>query len=458
MCEREAASPRAGSWPPGPSRGTLQRLGRRIDPSPVSIGPHSLPCHEIFLENVASDGESHCTTIDTIPTMSAPHDASNGTAATTREPNTFHVGTRSSILARVQTDQVIKALRAAWGTQYTYEVHAMATSGDNNQTTALYKFNDKALWTQELEVLLQKRELDFIVHSLKDMPTQLPHDLHLGAVTVREDPRDALVIKPGLAGTVKGLADLPEGSVVGTSSLRRTAQLKRRYKHLKFADVRGNIGTRLAKLDNPDSEYSAIVIAVAGLLRLGMRERISAYLSKEQGGVLHAVGQGALGIEIRKGDTRTQELLDKICNEKVMQAALAERELMRTLEGGCSVPIGVETEWVRRAGSIVDRDVGIGIKPADGYHTLTGVAATALGGETAAKEDEETDEMIMRAVVVSLEGDEAAEHEARRRVTTRKEAEEFGWEMAKQLVAKGADKILEGIVLNREIINKQNEA
>ncbi|KAK0774931.1 porphobilinogen deaminase [Friedmanniomyces endolithicus] len=369
------------------------------------------------------------------PSSSSPQDATT----------TFHIGTRSSLLARVQTDIVLALLRAAWP-KCNFETHFMKTAGDNNQTTALYKFNDKALWTQELEVLLQEKKLDLIVHSLKDMPTQLPIDLELGCVTARGDPRDAFVMKASLVGKYKSLAELPEGSVVGTSSLRRTAQLKRSHPHLRFADVRGNMGTRLSKLDNPESEYSALILAVAGLDRLGMSGRITTYLSKADGGMLYAVGQGALGIEARKDDAKVKELLS------------------------------VETEWVKRKG-ILDPEVGVGAKPAEEYHNLTGVATSTTaadpttssnqtnGSEAHAdntkvdlNEGELTDELIMRALVVSLDGFEIAEVETRRRLTSREEADEFGWEVARQLVAKGADKILEGIGLNRKIIGEQNEA
>ncbi|KAK5133327.1 hypothetical protein LTR08_007852 [Meristemomyces frigidus] len=379
--------------------------------------------------------------------------------ASTTAKQTFHVGTRKSLLARVQADQVVRDLKAAWP-DYAFEIHAMSTTGDNNQATALHKFNEKALWTQELEVLLQGGELDLIVHSLKDMPTQLPIDLHLGCVTKREDPRDALVMKPTLVDKYKGLADLPEGSVVGTSSLRRIALLKRRYPHLKYADVRGNLGTRLAKLDSPESEYSAIILAVAGLERLGMGTRITAFLSKSNGGMLYAVGQGALGIETRKDDTRTAGLLAKIGCERTTLQALAERSLMRTLEGGCSVPIGVETEWIsRKSGPLATQEVGVGIKPADEYHKLTGIAETSAGGTDAAGEDGDlTDEMIMRSIVVSLDGQEAAELETRRFVRSKEDADEFGWEVAKQLVGQGADRILKGISLDRGIIHEQGNA
>lgn len=342
----------------------------------------------------------------------------------------------------------------------------MATAGDNNQITALHKFNEKALWTQELEALLQTGELDLIVHSLKDMPTQLPIDLALGGVTKRGDPRDALVIKPMLVAKHKSLSDLPPGSVVGTSSLRRTAQLKRFYPHLQFDDIRGNIGTRLAKLDNPESHYAAIMIAAAGLDRLGMQDRITTYLSRDNGGILHAVGQGALGIETRKGDERVKTLLKPIVCERTMRAALAERSLMRTLEGGCSVPIGVETTWISKKASLsstAESGVGVGIKPADDYHQLTGVAnrpadtndAQSLSnGET----DSLTDELLMRAIVVSLDGHDTAEVETQRRLTSRADADECGWDVAKMLVDKGADKILEKIQLDRGIIADQGNA
>lgn len=373
-------------------------------------------------------------------------------------PQTFHVGTRRSLLAKVQTDEVVKALKKAWPGHH-YEIHAMATTGDNNQNTALHKFNEKALWTQELEVLLQKGELDLIVHSLKDMPTQLPIDLQLGGVTKREDPRDALVVKPTLSSKYRSLSELPEGSVVGTSSLRRIAQLKKRHSHLKFADVRGSIGTRLAKLDNPESEYSAIVIAVAGLTRLGMSDRITTYLSKDNGGMLHAVGQGALGIETRKGDTRVEELLSRIGCEKSTRQALVERSLMRTLEGGCSVPIGVETEWLPQKNFLTEGS-GVGVKPAEDYHNLTGVATSNPENADLRPDGEEglTDELIMRAIVVSLDGSESAEVEGRKIVRSREDAEQFGWDVARMLVEKGADKILEKITLNREIIKDQGEA
>lgn len=378
---------------------------------------------------------------------------------------TIKIGTRRSLLAQVQAREVEKQLKQAWPS-HTFEIVAMSTTGDNNQTTALHKFNDKALWTQELEALLQKKELGIIVHCLKDMPTQLPADCGIGCITKREDPRDAFVLKGSLRGRYTSLAQLPEGSVVGTSSLRRTAQMKRQFSHLKFADVRGNIGTRLAKLDNPESEYTAIVIAVAGLARLGMSERITSYLSSGNGGMLHAVGQGALAIEILSEAEDMKTLLAAIGDERTTLAGLAERSLMRTLEGGCSVPIGVETHWVAKSQSLasnVGTGVGVGIKPAEDYHQLSGVAqpqGSPSHDPLASKgEDSElTDELVMKAIVCSLDGQEAAEVEMRRRLTSRDDADEFGWEVAKALVGKGAAKILEAINLNRGIIHEQGDA
>lgn len=384
---------------------------------------------------------------------------------------TFHVGTRRSLLARVQTDQIVNLLKKQWPS-HNFEIHAMATTADNDLKTALYKFNEKSLWTAELEVKLQQGELDFIVHSLKDMPTQLPADCALGCVTARNDPRDALVVKPTLANSIRTLSDLPQGAVVGTSSLRRVAQLKRHFPHLSFADVRGNIGTRLAKLDNPEGEYSAIVIAVAGLERLGLTDRITSYLSKDNGGMLHAVGQGGLGVEIRKDDERAKKLLAPIVCERTMRAALVERGVLRTLEGGCSVPIGVETSWLSKKTSLTSNagtGVGVGIKPAEEYHHLTGVAqaptnsqmGVATSTNAAARDDLSdglTDELDVRAIVVSLDGSEAAETAMQRRIASREEAEEFGIEVARALVEKGAGKILEAITLNRHIIEKQEGA
>jgi hydroxymethylbilane synthase len=182
------------------------------------------------------------------------------------------------------------------------------------------------------------KQTDLAVHSLKDLPTNLPEGLMLGCVTERVDPADALVVNEKHKD--KQLDTLPEGSVIGTSSLRRLAQLRHHCPHLTFKDVRGNVNTRLAKLDA--GEYDAIILAVAGLQRLGMSDRIHQVIPSDIS--LHAVGQGALGIECRQGDIEILNLLKVLEHAESRDRALAERSFLRELEGGCQVPIGVNTK------------------------------------------------------------------------------------------------------------------
>jgi hydroxymethylbilane synthase len=202
---------------------------------------------------------------------------------------------------------------------------------------SLSKIGDKGLFTQELEDTMLRGDSDFAVHSLKDLPTRLPEGLILGCVTEREDPADALVMHE--KNKDKTLATLPEGAVIGTSSLRRLAQLRHHYPHLTFKDIRGNLNTRLRKLD--EGGYDAIILAVAGLHRMGMGDRIHEILPAEIS--LHAVGQGALGIECRAGDAEIIPLLSVLSHGPTTARCLAERAFLRQLEGGCQVPIGVNT-------------------------------------------------------------------------------------------------------------------
>jgi hydroxymethylbilane synthase len=219
----------------------------------------------------------------------------------------------------------------------TFEVQTMSTQGDKILDVALSKIGDKGLFTKELELGMLNNEIDFAVHSLKDLPTRLPEGLMLGVVTERENPADALVVHEKYKD--KQIDTLPEGAVIGTSSLRRLAQLRHHFPHLAFKDVRGNLNTRLAKLDA--GEYDALILAVAGLERLGMADRIHQVLPAEVS--LHAVGQGALGIECRTDDTEVLELLKAIEHAPTAQRCYAERAFLRQLEGGCQVPIGVNT-------------------------------------------------------------------------------------------------------------------
>ncbi|KAI1848566.1 hypothetical protein JX265_011580 [Neoarthrinium moseri] len=320
---------------------------------------------------------------------------------------TIRVGTRKSALALKQADYVVSSL-SKLHPDVNFEIVGMHSAADKDKVTALYNFGGKGLWTNELEAGLMARELDIIVHSLKDMPTSLPDGCVLACVPEREDPRDVVVVKKALEGRYNSLADLPAGSVVGTSSVRRMAQIRRRYPALEFRDMRGNIDTRLKKLDAEDSDYSVLILAAAGLSRMGLLGRVTQYLDSttEGGGMLHAVGQGGLGIEARADDEQTLRLLKALESNEVMLAAEAERSVMRTLEGGCSIPIGVETRWV-------------------GDNRLR-----------------------LAATVVSVDGTQAADDALEQEVKTREQAVEFGEEVARRLTENGAQKILD--VINAE--------
>lgn len=335
--------------------------------------------------------------VDELDALVAQH------AAATDE---FTLGTRASQLALVQAQHVQDAVLAAHDGQRV-RIVPMSTTGDKNQSQALYLIGGKgkALWTEELEVALVEGAVDCIVHSLKDVPTSLPEGCTLGAILEREDPRDALVVKSSLP--YRRLRDLPPGSVVGTSSVRRVAQLRRKFPHLVFADVRGNLNTRLSKLDNPSGPYSALILAAAGLIRVGMQDRITCGLDPETDGVLYAVGQGALGIEIRTGDERVLDLITPLEHWPTAWRCLAERELLRVLEGGCSVPLGVVTTFEPLGASI------------DDGATLT-----------------------LRAVIVSLGGDRAVEHTETAQIFSATEAEQLGRRVADELVELGGAEIL----------------
>ena len=252
------------------------------------------------------------------------------------DTRTIRIGTRKSQLALVQTYWVKAELEKHFP-HINFEVEKMSTQGDKILDVALAKIGDKGLFTKELEVGMLNNDTDFAVHSLKDLPTNLPEGLMLGCITKRVDPADALVVNEKHKD--KQLDTLPEGAVIGTSSLRRLAQLRYHFPHLSFKDVRGNVNTRLAKLDA--GEYDAIILAVAGLQRLNMRDRIHQVIPGDIS--LHAVGQGALGIECRAGDTEILKVLKVLEDADSRDRALAERSFLRELEGGCQVPIGVNT-------------------------------------------------------------------------------------------------------------------
>ncbi len=250
----------------------------------------------------------------------------------------LRIASRRSQLAMVQTNWVKAELEKAHP-GLTIKVEAMATKGDKILDVALAKIGDKGLFTKELEAQMLVGRADIAVHSLKDLPTNLPEGLMLGCITEREDPADALVLNA--KNKHLNLATLPEGAVVGTSSLRRLAQLRYHYPHLEFKDVRGNVITRLEKLDS--GAYDCLILAAAGLGRLGFEDRIDQSIPGDIS--LHAVGQGALGIECVENKPEVMEIIKVLEHGPTSQRCLAERAFLRELEGGCQVPIGVNTHF-----------------------------------------------------------------------------------------------------------------
>ncbi len=248
----------------------------------------------------------------------------------------LRIATRRSQLAMVQTNWVKQELQKAHPS-LEISTEAMATQGDKILDVALAKIGDKGLFTKELEAQMLIDRADIAVHSLKDLPTNLPQGLILGCITEREDPSDALVVNAKLKD--QQLETLPAGSIVGTSSLRRLAQLKYHYPHLIFKDVRGNVITRLEKLDS--GEYDCLILAAAGLTRLGFGSRIHQLIPKEIS--LHAVGQGALGIECVENKPEVMAIIKTLEHQETSKRCLAERSFLRELEGGCQVPIGVNS-------------------------------------------------------------------------------------------------------------------
>lgn len=311
------------------------------------------------------------------------------TTSVSAQTRTIRIASRKSQLALVQTYWVQEELQKRFP-QIKFEVHTMSTQGDKILDVALAKIGDKGLFTKELEVGMLNHDTDMAVHSLKDLPTNLPEGLMLGCVTEREDPADALVVQEKHRD--KQLDTLPPGAVIGTSSLRRLAQLRHNFPHLEFKDIRGNLNTRLQKLD--EGQYDGIILAVAGLKRLGMCDRIHQVIPAEIS--LHAVGQGALGIECREGDTEILEVVKALEHKATAQRCHSERAFLRELEGGCQVPIGVN--------SMVEGD----------RLTLTGMVASLDG------------KRLIKDTVTGSPDD----------------AEKLGIELANQLKQQGAEEIL----------------
>ncbi|WP_448212386.1 hydroxymethylbilane synthase [Colwellia sp. MEBiC06753] len=243
---------------------------------------------------------------------------------------TVRIATRKSALALWQAEYV-KAQLEHFHPDINVELVPMTTKGDIILDTPLAKVGGKGLFVKELEVAMLENRADIAVHSMKDVPVEFPEGLGLEVICPREDPRDAFV-----SNNFDNLDALPQGAIVGTSSLRRQCQLKSQRPDLDIRDLRGNVNTRLAKLDN--GEYDAIILAAAGLIRLEMPERIKAYIEPEQ--MLPANGQGAVGIECRTDDDTIKQLLAPLECAETRVRVLAERAMNKALQGGCQVPIG----------------------------------------------------------------------------------------------------------------------
>lgn len=242
----------------------------------------------------------------------------------------LRIGTRGSALALWQAEWVRSQLTAAHQ-GLRVELVTIKTQGDKILDVPLAKVGGKGLFVKEIEDALLVGRVDLAVHSVKDMPAQLPSGLHMAAMPLREDPRDVLVMREG-----SGFTDLPPGARVGTSSLRRAAQLLHLRADLKIEMLRGNLDTRLRKLETQG--FHAVVLAAAGMKRMGLSGLITQYLEPEV--MLPAVGQGALGIETRTEDPTTNELVAGLAHLPTMEAVRAERAFLRRLQGGCQVPIG----------------------------------------------------------------------------------------------------------------------
>lgn len=305
------------------------------------------------------------------------------------EENIVRIATRRSPLAMWQAEYVRDRLQENHpGLQV--EFVKMVTQGDKILDTPLAKVGGKGLFVKELEVGMLEGQADIAVHSMKDVPMAFPEGLHLAVVCPREDPRDAFV-----SNTYKALEELPEGARVGTSSMRRTCQLRELRPDLNILDLRGNVNTRLKKLD--DGEYDAIILAAAGLIRLEFQHRIAQFIEPEV--CLPAVGQGAVGIECRVNDERIHALLACLNDEATSIRVRAERAMNHRLEGGCQVPIG-------------------------GYSLLEG------------------DEIWLRALVGRPDGSEMIRGEVRGPIA---EGEKLGKQLADDLLSRGAAEILRDV-------------
>lgn len=291
--------------------------------------------------------------------------------------NDIRVGSRKSQLALIQTQHVIDKLKdfysnnpdrleaiqqehySKWNNEF--EIISMRTTGDVILNKPLPQIGTKSLFTRELEVALLENEVSFVVHSLKDLPTTLPDGCCIGAILKRDDPNDVIVLKKSLRESIKPFDLLFDrtGGVdykIGTSSQRRIAMVKRCNQQIECIDIRGNLNTRISKLDNDQGEYAAIILAKAGLDRMGWSDRASGLLTPAGDPRLtswyYAVGQGAIAVECRLNDEFIMDVLGPIVDWNTTYEVIAERSFMKKLEGGCSVPLGVRSTLSRQGQSI----------------------------------------------------------------------------------------------------------
>jgi hydroxymethylbilane synthase len=304
----------------------------------------------------------------------------------TPPPRKLVIASRESALAMWQAHHIQARLQALYPDAFV-EILGMTTTGDQILDSPLARIGGKGLFVKELEQALADGRADLAVHSMKDVPMNLPEGFALAATGEREDPRDAFV-----SVRYQRLEDLPEGSVVGTSSLRRQSQLQARFPHLRIESLRGNLQTRLRKLD--EDQYAAIILAAAGLKRLGLEDRITQLISPENS--IPAVGQGALGIEIRADRDDMRALLQPLNHADTAACVEAERAMSRALAGSCTVPLGAYAH--------ID----------NGVLCMTGFVASVDGSEM---------------VRDSVEG-------------APKDADALGRALAEKLIAHGADRIL----------------
>jgi len=289
---------------------------------------------------------------------------------------TIRIGTRGSMLAVRQSGMIKAALEKLWP-DISVELKIIRTTGDKITDVPLAKVGGKGLFVKEIEDALLDGSVDIAIHSMKDVPADLPEGLEIVAVPEREDPRDALILRRG-----SEMGDLARGAVIGTSSLRRAAQVLKMRPDFEVRTLRGNLETRLRKLE--EGLYDAIILAAAGLRRMGWEDRITLFLDPAE--FIPAIGQGALGIEARSDDQRVRRLLAPLDHPESAVAVRAERSLLKVLEGGCQVPIGgyarVIGQNIELVGTVASLD-GREVFRANG--TAPGGEAVELGARVAAE-------------------------------------------------------------------------